>query len=155
MSKLDWAKDQRLRRRQRFGSEPIGQIDVSPSSTIVPHRSKKDKQAERRRAVGPVRLPKPPKVLIDPAELAVPDAYERFRLELAHLDQEIAGLEKQALLRRGRRAAVLAVLKKIAPPGKPYHVAKLIPAAEAANRKMRRRKKASAPTATKRGPRSL
>jgi hypothetical protein len=86
--------------------------------------------------------------------LNAPDAYERFRLEINHLDREIAGLEKQLLFRRGRHTAVLAVLKKIAPPGKPYHVTKLIPAAEATNRKKRRRKKAIAPQTMKRGPKS-
>jgi hypothetical protein len=153
MAKLDWAKNQQLRRLKRFGGEAIGHIDVSPSSPIVPYHRKKDKKAERRRAPSNA-LATRPKVTIDPAELNAPDAYERFRLEINHLDREIAGLEKQLLFRRGRHTAVLAVLKKIAPPGKSYHVTKLIPAAEATNRKKRRRKKAIAPQTMKRGPKS-
>jgi hypothetical protein len=157
VAKLDWAKNEQLRRLKRFGGEPIGQIDVSPSpkaplrgnSPKAPLQSKKRQKIERRRAASTATLPK---VLINPADVNAPDAFERFRLEVAHLNREIAGLEKQVQQLRGRRSAVLAVLKKIAPPGKPYHVAKLIPADEAANRKMRRRKKATVRTATKRGP---
>ncbi|MGH6914792.1 MAG: hypothetical protein ACREH3_13935 [Geminicoccales bacterium] len=139
MARLNWAKNEQLRRIQRFGSAPVG-VGGPLSSGKKKRKNKKPKKAKRRPSTAsapPVRAETPS----DHAELNAPDALERFRQELAHLDQEIFGLEKELLRQRRRRAAVMAALKKITPRGKAIHAEKLIPAAEAANRKMRRRRK--------------